>query len=171
VSDRRSTPDDIDDALGQLRRAVQEVATTHDGMMDAFAEEADGRQRLLLTVCEIIAPALPAISEGNRKILVADGPPVEAPVVELTARGGVSYYLTAQGSTYRLCRSHEHDKRVLVPLGPKERLPRKFRLDVAVSRLGERLRSALHGGAVDRRAEARRVADRLNAVAVLLADH
>jgi len=161
--------DNIDDALGQLRRAAQEVATTHDGMLDAFDEERDARRRLLHAVCEILAPALPAISEGTRKILVPDGSPIEAPVVELDARGGVSYFLAGDAASWRLCRSHEHDKRVLEPLGPKEPLPRKFRLDEAVARLGERLRSALQGGATDRRAEARRLADRLNAVATLLA--
>jgi hypothetical protein len=150
--------------------AAEEVTATHDGMVDAFAEESDARRRLLHAICEIVAPAIPAISEGTRKILVPDGPCIETHCVQLDARGGISYYLTGDQYLWRLCRSHEHDERVLVSFDRTAPIPRKLRLDEAVRHLGERLRSALHGGATDRRAEARDTADRLNAIAVLLAN-
>lgn len=159
----------LDEALEQLGRAAEEVAANHDGMMDAFGEERDARRRLLHGVCDLMGQAIPAIAEGKRDVLVAAGSVCKLSVVELDARKGCTYFLGADaGGQWSLCRTHSGDPRVLEVIPREGEVPRQLRIPEAVSRLGARLRAGLAGQSHQRRLEARRMADKLSAISVLL---
>jgi hypothetical protein len=162
--------ENLDDALEQLGRAAEEIAANHDGMMDAFGEERDARRRLLHAICEIVAQAIPAIAEGKRDVLVAAGSVCKLWVVELDARKGCVYFIGSDAAgQWSLCRTHSGDPRVLEVIPREGEVPRKLSIAEAVAKLGARLRGSLVGQSHARRLEARRMADKLTAISILLA--
>jgi hypothetical protein len=174
-----------------LRVAADEVAHVNDTMDDAFAEESDARRRLLTAVCEAVAPAIPAIADGTAVFALNRSwgtPPsgtmrLACPVVELDARRGVHYLLgrhpevedffflgTTAVSLEDLCPDNpDHTIEAQERQHPGGLpCPRELRLDGAIGTLGTRLRAALRGKMIVRTQEARRLADRLSAIEILL---